>query len=173
MTRARAGGMWGDRYGPWAVVTDASDGIGRAFALGIADRKVNVALAARRSDRLEEVARTIHDRGDVETRIIPVDLAAPDGVAVLQGIVLSMGPVPGLYPRSLRVATALGSGAWETRFRGGMGGTAFLAALENPHNLELFVPLGGVRASAIDLQLEESHPRDPWSVADIVVHAEP
>ena len=76
---------WRQQYGPWAVVTGASDGIGRAFALRVADRGVNVALAARRLDRLEELAQTIRNRG-VDARIIPVDLAEGDGVAVVQAM---------------------------------------------------------------------------------------
>jgi hypothetical protein len=73
-----------NRYGPWAVITGASAGIGAEFARRVAERGVNVVLVARRRDRLEELASTIEDMYRVEARVAPVDLAARDVVEVLQ-----------------------------------------------------------------------------------------
>ena len=66
------------QYGPWALVAGASDGVGQAFAEGLARRGVNVALLARRQALLDEVAEGIRTRYGVETRAIAMDLAAPD-----------------------------------------------------------------------------------------------
>jgi len=44
-----------DRYGPWALVTGASSGIGAELAKALAARKVTVGLVARRKERLEQV----------------------------------------------------------------------------------------------------------------------
>jgi hypothetical protein len=71
---------WTQRYGPWALVTGASDGIGRDMAREIAARGVNVMLVARRYDRLEALAVELHDRFAVETAVIVCDLADPDAV---------------------------------------------------------------------------------------------
>ncbi len=46
-----------------ALVTGASSGIGEAAAASLARRGASVALAARRTDRLEELAGTIRDAG--------------------------------------------------------------------------------------------------------------
>jgi short-subunit dehydrogenase len=73
-----------ERYGPWAVVTGASAGIGAEFALRIAERGINVVLVARRRNRLEELASTIEDMYRVEARVAPADLTARDVVEVLQ-----------------------------------------------------------------------------------------
>ena len=73
-----------ERYGPWAVVTGASAGIGAEYALRIAERGINVVLVARRRDRLEELASTIEDMYRVETRVAPADLTSRDIVQVLQ-----------------------------------------------------------------------------------------
>lgn len=67
-----------DRYGPAALVTGASSGIGRSFAEALAARGFNLILAARRIDRLEVLAERLEDRFRVEVMPLEVDLAAPD-----------------------------------------------------------------------------------------------
>jgi short-subunit dehydrogenase len=64
-----------EKYGPWAVVAGASDGVGAAFAEEIAQRGVNVVLLARRQATLDEVAAGINARTGVQTRTLAVDLA--------------------------------------------------------------------------------------------------
>ena len=64
---------WTRRYGPWALVTGASDGIGRALAVEAARRGLNLVLVARREDRLAEVAATLAEHG-IQTRIFVADL---------------------------------------------------------------------------------------------------
>ena len=67
-----------ERYGPWALVAGASDGIGESFARQLADRGLHVALLARREALLEEVASDIRAQHGVETRVIVADLTAGD-----------------------------------------------------------------------------------------------
>jgi len=69
-----------ERYGPWAVVTGASDGIGREFAIRLAEAGVNIVLAARRKVLLEPLASELARVGQVQTQVIVVDLATPAGV---------------------------------------------------------------------------------------------
>lgn len=71
------------RYGPWALVAGASDGLGAAFANGLAERGVNVVLLARRHDVLNQVAAEINSAWSVQTRTLAVDLARPDAAAVV------------------------------------------------------------------------------------------
>jgi short-subunit dehydrogenase len=66
------------RYGPWALVLGASNGIGAAFARQIADRGVNVVLVSRTARPLEAAASEIASATGVETRALPVDLTADD-----------------------------------------------------------------------------------------------
>ncbi|MGI5457396.1 SDR family NAD(P)-dependent oxidoreductase [Streptomyces sp. CA-249302] len=65
------------RYGPVALVTGASSGIGRAFAGQLAARGLDVVLVARRRDRLEELSGTLRDTHGVNPTVLPVDLADP------------------------------------------------------------------------------------------------
>ena len=44
------------KYGPWALVVGASDGVGSLFAERLAHEGVNVVLVARRQHVLDEVA---------------------------------------------------------------------------------------------------------------------
>jgi NADP-dependent 3-hydroxy acid dehydrogenase YdfG len=62
-----------------AVVTGASSGIGRATALALAREGMHVALAARREDALEEVARAVRDLGR-EALVIPTDVTQREQV---------------------------------------------------------------------------------------------
>jgi uncharacterized protein len=70
-------GRFSDRYGAWALVLGASEGLGAAFTRILADRGMNLVLVARRSDLLERLAEECSRRFGVETRCFADDLAAP------------------------------------------------------------------------------------------------
>jgi short-subunit dehydrogenase len=67
-----------ERYGPWALIAGASDGIGEAFARGIAERGVNVLLLARREELLSHLAEQIRAEHGVDARPLVADLTAAD-----------------------------------------------------------------------------------------------
>ncbi|MBA2694755.1 MAG: SDR family NAD(P)-dependent oxidoreductase [Ornithinimicrobium sp.] len=58
-----------------ALVTGASAGLGRAFAVEIADRGHDVILVARDTGRLDDLATEIHRRYAVRTEVLTADLA--------------------------------------------------------------------------------------------------
>jgi short-subunit dehydrogenase len=74
-------GRFVERYGPWAIVTGASAGIGRALAVEIARRKVNVVAIARRQHLLDALKSELESQFGVEVRAVGVDLTAPDAMA--------------------------------------------------------------------------------------------
>ncbi len=67
-----------ERYGPWALVAGASEGIGAAFARALAARGLGVVLVARRPEPLAALAREIEANERVPTRVVTLDLASPD-----------------------------------------------------------------------------------------------
>src|SRR5512140_2109761 len=71
------------QYGPWAVVTGASSGIGAEFARQLAAAGFAVALVARRRERLEELAAELRASHGVDTRVCARDLAEPAAIDAL------------------------------------------------------------------------------------------
>jgi uncharacterized protein len=67
-------------YGPWAVVTGASSGIGAAAATVLAEAGVNLLLVARRLPELRERAALLRDRYGVEVEVVAADLATAAGM---------------------------------------------------------------------------------------------
>src|SRR5712692_1001056 len=63
------------QFGPWALVTGASSGIGKEFARQIAAAGINVVLLARREALLEEVGRDNTSDFKVDYRALAVDLS--------------------------------------------------------------------------------------------------
>jgi len=64
-----------EQFGPWALVTGASSGIGREFARQIAASGINVVLVARRQTLLEEAGREFAKAYGVQYRVITADLS--------------------------------------------------------------------------------------------------
>ena len=71
---------FGARYGPWAVVAGASEGVGEALARAFAARGLHVVLLARRQAVLDEVAASIRAEARVEARPVAIDLASGDAM---------------------------------------------------------------------------------------------
>ena len=67
------------RYGPWAVVTGASSGIGRELAVELARRGLHLVLVARRADALERLASELRAAHGVQALPVVADLGG-DGI---------------------------------------------------------------------------------------------
>lgn len=66
------------RYGSWAVVAGASEGVGAELARAIAARNVHVLLLSRRQAVLDQLAASIGTDSGAQTRTLAVDLSADD-----------------------------------------------------------------------------------------------
>jgi short-subunit dehydrogenase len=74
-----------ERYGPAALVTGASSGIGQAFAEELAERGFDLVIAARRVNRLEELAARLARECAVRVSVCEVDLAQPTAAQSIFG----------------------------------------------------------------------------------------
>lgn len=66
------------RYGPWAVVAGASQGLGAEYATQLAARGVHLVLLARRADALAALAADLSAQYGIQARTLALDLARDD-----------------------------------------------------------------------------------------------
>jgi short-subunit dehydrogenase len=74
-----------EKYGPWAVIAGASEGIGEQFARQLTAAGINVVLVSRRAAVLDELAGSIRRGSDaaIEVRSIALDLTGGDAAEQL------------------------------------------------------------------------------------------
>jgi serine 3-dehydrogenase len=95
--------------GRWILVTGASAGIGEACARRFADSGANLALWARRLDRLEILANELRDRDGVEVEIRQVDVRDRDLVIRQAAELVESGRVPDVILNNAGLASGFDS----------------------------------------------------------------
>ena len=73
-----------EKYGPWALVTGASSGIGTEFARHLAARGLNLVLVARRLNLLQQLATEVIGEHGCEVRSIECDLSTANVLDTLR-----------------------------------------------------------------------------------------
>ncbi|CAH8547977.1 unnamed protein product [Schistosoma turkestanicum] len=64
--------------GEWAIVTGATDGIGKAYAEELASDGLKIMLISRNAQKLERVADEIEEKYNIETRVVTADFTNVD-----------------------------------------------------------------------------------------------
>jgi short-subunit dehydrogenase len=158
----------GARYGPWALVVGASDGIGAAFARVLAARGLNVVLIGRREPLLAELARRLRTAHGVRTRVAALDAAAPDGAAaVLRAVAgldcgllvcnaalapvgpfleLAPGQLDGVLDLNCRLAAHLSHALGGRMARRGRGGIILLSSMAGQQGVALVAHYAATKA---------------------------
>lgn len=67
-----------ERYGKWAIVAGASQGLGAAYADELAARGFHLVLIARRADLLHSAAKQLSEKYKVKVKPLVIDLSFPD-----------------------------------------------------------------------------------------------
>uniref|UniRef100_A0A673JPN9 Very-long-chain 3-oxoacyl-CoA reductase-B-like n=1 Tax=Sinocyclocheilus rhinocerous TaxID=307959 RepID=A0A673JPN9_9TELE len=70
--------MRATKLGKWAVVTGATDGIGKAYADELARQGFAIVLISRTQEKLDEVSKAIESKYNVETKTISADFGSVD-----------------------------------------------------------------------------------------------
>jgi short-subunit dehydrogenase len=178
-------------YGPWAVVTGASSGIGRAFAAHLAAAGLDLVLAARSTDRMAELGSALSAAHGVGHRVVGVDLSRSGATAELLaatadldvGLLVSNAgtartgpfldqPVEELHRRlTLNAAAHLDLvHAFGRRFVDrGRGGVLLVSALGAQHGWENMAHDGGAKAYLHSLGEALHHELKPAGVAVTVM----
>jgi short-subunit dehydrogenase len=69
-----------NKYGPWALIAGASEGIGRAFALSLARRGVHLVLIARKEAPLQRLSEELKRVHRIDSLVLPRDLSTTGAV---------------------------------------------------------------------------------------------
>lgn len=67
---------YGAKSGNWAIVTGASDGIGKEYSLQLAKKGFNIFLISRTQSKLETLAQEIETKFGVKTKTLAIDFAS-------------------------------------------------------------------------------------------------
>jgi short-subunit dehydrogenase len=68
------------KYGPWAIITGASSGIGFALAERLAEAGLNLVLNARNEERLQETSKLLTSKFKIEIKIVAADVSTSEGI---------------------------------------------------------------------------------------------
>ncbi|ORW33817.1 hypothetical protein AWB91_06560 [Mycobacterium paraense] len=161
------------RFGPWAVVTGASSGIGREFAHQLADAGINVVLVARRLAALQELGSALARGYGVDYRAVGVDLSDPGmltpitqatndidvGLLVSNAGAALPGPFVGSDLQAQRAILRLNTAAHvglthhfgERLVRRGRGGIVLVSALGAKHGVPYLAHTAATKAYVASL----------------------
>jgi short-subunit dehydrogenase len=67
-----------ERYGNWAIVAGASEGLGAEYANELARRGLNLILIARREELLQTLAKQLSEKYKIRAKPLVLDLSLPD-----------------------------------------------------------------------------------------------
>ena len=79
-----------EQFGPWALITGASSGIGKEFARQIAASGINIVLVARREALLKEAGAEFSEHYGVKHRVVALDLTEDGFMGKLASVTVDL-----------------------------------------------------------------------------------
>jgi len=77
-----------DKYGTWALVAGASEGLGAAFATALAQRGKSLILVARNNEKLNTLASTLRSQYKIETKAVRLDLSKKESISIIENVLI-------------------------------------------------------------------------------------
>ncbi|HWI46738.1 MAG TPA: SDR family NAD(P)-dependent oxidoreductase, partial [Rummeliibacillus sp.] len=74
------------KYGPWAVITGATSGMGYQFAHKLAEKGFHLVLVAREDGTLIQTKEMIRNRYNVQVKTVVTDLSTPNSISEIEKI---------------------------------------------------------------------------------------
>jgi len=74
-----------EKYGPWALITGSSSGMGEEFARQLAAQGFNIVLVARRQHLIEKIAEDLESKYNIKARTIAADLSKTETINIITG----------------------------------------------------------------------------------------
>lgn len=74
------------KFGPWAIVTGASSGIGKEFSRQLAANGLNIVLVARRLELLKELGQNLEKEFGVQCRVVQLDLSDENFIRTIKEV---------------------------------------------------------------------------------------
>jgi short-subunit dehydrogenase len=156
------------KYGPWALVTGASRGLGAEFARQLAAKGLNLVLVARSEDQLNELAQVLEREYNINVKVIVIDLSHEDlldpikkvtdsidiGLLVNNAGLSTVGPFLDLsadyllkqFHTNARAALVLTKYFGEKMVANGRGGIIFLSSGSALHGTQFTANYCGTKA---------------------------
>lgn len=78
------------KYGPWALITGGSSGIGEEFAKQLGALGFNLILVARDKEKLDGVAKELTAKHKIEVKVIVVDLSNLESLKQIEAVTASL-----------------------------------------------------------------------------------
>ena len=75
--------LFNDKYGPWAIIVGAAEGLGEAYCIALAKRKMNLLMVDKRISELNSLAIRIREEYSVKTQLLHLDLNNKDATTII------------------------------------------------------------------------------------------
>jgi short-subunit dehydrogenase len=74
-----------EKYGPWAIIAGAAEGLGEAYSVALARRGLSLVMIDNQQEKLLELAVKLEKECNIQTTTLHLDLVEKDAVKKMMG----------------------------------------------------------------------------------------